>query len=319
MALPSGGGKIAELPQDALEKVKHYFISYQKDLIEIISAFEDGESFISDKWQYDSGNGGGISAVLRGSNVIEQGGVNYSNISADSLPDAATLKRPQLAGVPFQAMGVSVVMHPLNPFCPTSHANLRFFVTKPEGKDQVQWWFGGGFDLTPYYGFVEDVVLWHQHAKSACDKLGATYYEKYKKQCDSYFYLPHRNEARGVGGIFFDDLNAPDFDSCFEFVKQVGRDYLAAYAAILTKRKEHPYSDRHRHYQCYRRGRYVEFNLLYDRGTLFGLQSAGRVESILMSMPPEVSWRYNYTPELASAERVLLDEFLPPRNWLGEV
>ena len=305
--------------EQQLARVKVFFTGWQAEICAQIASLEDSQNFVPDDWQYAAGNGGGSSCVLSGGEVIEQGGVNFSHISGDCLPKAATLKRPQLQGASFQALGTSVVMHPGNPFCPTSHANLRFFVAQRSDSVAV-WWFGGGFDLTPYYGFKEDAVLWHQHALRACDKFGgAEIYKKYKKNCDDYFYLPHRAEQRGIGGLFFDDLNHKGFDECFDFVQKVAEHYLAAYMTLLIRRKDHAYNDRQRHFQCYRRGRYVEFNLLHDRGTLFGLQSGGRTESILMSLPPEVRWRYNYHPEVGTAERELYDYFLQPRDWLAEV
>lgn len=268
-----------------------------------------------DSWQYESG-GGGISRVLEGGDVIEKGGVNFSHIVGDSLPPAASARHPELAGRPFEAMGVSVVIHPRNPHVPTSHMNVRFFSTRDEGKAPV-WWFGGGFDLTPYYPVDEDIVHWHQCAFDACNNFGTDTYANYKKTCDEYFYLKHRDETRGVGGLFFDDLNEPDFETCFEFWRGVGDAYIEAYAPILQKRKNTSFGEREQNFQSYRRGRYVEFNLVFDRGTLFGLQSGGRTESILMSMPPVAHWKYQWQPEPGSAEEALVRDYLKPRDWLG--
>jgi len=253
--------------------------------------------------------------VLAGARVIEKAGVNFSHVHGRQLPQAATAKRPELIDASFQALGVSVVVHPLNPYAPTSHFNVRFIVVEKEGMAPY-WWFGGGFDLTPYYGFVEDCVHWHQMAKAACDGFKADAYAKYKKWADQYFYLKHRQEARGIGGIFYDDLNEGEFEHCFAFMQSVGNHYIRAYQAILATRKNHAYSQTERDFQLYRRGRYVEFNLLYDRGTLFGLQSGGRTESILMSLPPLVAWHYDWQPQAGSAERKLYDEFLPAKEWL---
>jgi coproporphyrinogen III oxidase len=234
------------------------------------------------------------------------------------MPASATAHRPELAGRSFEAMGVSLVIHPNNPFIPTTHANVRFFIARKEGADPV-WWFGGGFDLTPYYPFKEDVVSWHQTAKDICDPFGEDVYPKYKKWCDEYFFLPHRNETRGVGGLFFDDLNEPGFERSFEFMQAVGNGFIEAYAPIVERNKELEYGDDERQFQLYRRGRYVEFNLVYDRGTLFGLQTGGRTESILMSMPPLVRWEYAFTPEEGTAEAELYDIYLKPQDWLAAV
>ena len=293
--------------------VHDYFISLQKEIANMLTTEDFALEVIKDPWTYDNG-GGGQSWVLRGGKFIEQAGVNFSHIKGDKLPAAATSARPNLKGLHFEALGVSVVIHPKNPYVPTTHANVRLFVADKE--KQPLWWFGGGFDLTPYYGFKEDCVLWHQYAKKSCDILSETTYDHYKKWCDEYFYLKHRQEPRGVGGIFFDDLNAPDFDSCFDFVKAVGDHFYRVYQIILARRKQLAYGERERNFQRYRRGRYVEFNLVYDRGTLFGLQSNGRTESILMSLPPEVSWRYSWQPEANSPEAELYDYYLKPRDWL---
>ncbi|MDH5631487.1 MAG: oxygen-dependent coproporphyrinogen oxidase [Gammaproteobacteria bacterium] len=293
-------------------------ISYLKSLQDNICAeleAEDGKAkFTEDAWQREEG-GGGRTRVMTDGNVIEQGGVNFSHVHGTRLPPSATAKRPELAGRSFQATGVSLVIHPKNPYIPTSHANVRFFIAEKEGEDPI-WWFGGGFDLTPYYPFEEDVVEWHRTAKTACDPFGDDVYARYKKWCDEYFYLKHRDETRGVGGLFFDDLNEPDFDTAFAFMQSVGNHYIKAYRPVMNRRKNSEYGERERDFQLYRRGRYVEFNLVFDRGTLFGLQTGGRTESILMSLPPLVKWRYNWSPEPGTPEARLYDEFLKPRNWL---
>ncbi|WP_107687581.1 oxygen-dependent coproporphyrinogen oxidase [Neisseria wadsworthii] len=277
---------------------------------------EDGAArFVADRWQ--SKLGAGESRVLKNGAVFEQAGVNFSHVKGAAMPASATAHRPELAGAPFEAMGVSLVIHPKNPYVPTSHANVRFFIAYPEGKAPV-WWFGGGFDLTPFYPFEEDILHWHTVARDLCRPFGEGVYEEYKKWCDDYFYLKHRSETRGVGGLFFDDLNRWDFDACLNFIRAVGEGYIEAYAPIVAKRKNTPYGERERQFQLYRRGRYVEFNLVWDRGTLFGLQSGGRTESILMSMPPLVRFEYCYEPEAGSPE-ARLNEFLKPRNWLEEL
>ncbi len=275
-----------------------------------------GGKFLRDYWQYHKGRGGGRTFVLSDSEHLDQAGVNVSVISGDALPKAATNLRPELLGASFQAMGLSSVIHPRNPYVPTVHTNVRFMVTYPPGKSPI-WWFGGGSDLTPYYGFVEDCVHWHQTIFEACQPFGKEVYPKFKKQCDDYFYLPHRNEPRGIGGIFFDDLSEWGFERCFEFIQSVNQQVLFGYLPILDKRKHDVYAEEQRQFQLYRRGRYVEFNLLYDRGTLFGLQSGGRTESILMSLPPNVHWAYQYQPEKDSEEARLTDYFLQPKDWLA--
>lgn len=292
-------------------------IDYLKQLQDsICGSFEqiEGESFVEDAWQHANGSGGGRTRVLSGA-VIEKGGVNFSHVRGDSLPTAATNKRPELIGKKFEAMGVSLVIHPSNPFAPTSHMNVRFFIAGADTEEPV-WWFGGGFDMTPYYGFDEDAQHWHQVALSACEPFGDDRYSHCKKWCDDYFYLPHRDEQRGIGGLFFDDLNELGFDKSFEFMQSVGNHYIEAYLPILQKRKDTEYSAAQRDWQLLRRGRYVEFNLVHDRGTLFGLQSGGRTESILMSMPPLVAWQYQATPEPGSPEQALIDRYLAPRDWL---
>ena len=249
--------------------------------------------------------------------VIEKGGVNFSHVYGGKLPPSATAHRPELAGRSFQAMGVSLVIHPKNPYAPTSHANVRIFVAEKEGEVPV-WWVGGGFDLTPYYGFVEDCQEWHSTAKAICEPFGAEVYPKYKKWCDDYFYLKHRQEPRGIGGLFFDDLNEWGFDRCFDFIKAVGMGFINAYQPILARRKNTPYGERERNFQLYRRGRYVEFNLVYDRGTIFGLQTGGRTESILMSLPNLVAWHYDYQAETDSVESRFVQDFLSAREWCDD-
>ncbi|MFQ5643637.1 MAG: oxygen-dependent coproporphyrinogen oxidase [Thiogranum sp.] len=275
---------------------------------------EDGHTFREDRWQREEG-GGGRSRVLEDGAVFEKAGINFSHVHGGQLPASATAQRPELAGRSFEALGVSLVIHPRNPYVPTSHANVRFFIAQKENAAPV-WWFGGGFDLTPCYGFEEDAVHWHRTARQACDPFGADVYQRYKKWCDDYFYLKHRAEPRGIGGLFFDDLNEPDFDSSFAFMRSVGDHYIPAYAPIVEKRRQHPYTERERDFQMYRRGRYVEFNLVYDRGTLFGLQTGGRTESILMSLPPVVKWRYDWRPEPGSPEAGLYEKFLQPKDWV---
>lgn len=278
-------------------------------------AEEDGSArFHEDVWHRAEG-GGGRSRVLRDGAVFEQAGVNFSRVSGSELPAAASARRPGLRDSGFEAAGVSIVVHPENPYVPTSHFNLRFFVATPRNGDPL-WWFGGGFDLTPFYGFEEDVVHWHTTAKNACSAFGMDVYPRLKRWCDEYFFIKHRNEARGVGGLFFDDLNEWGWDRCFEFAQSLGRHYLMAYRPIVARRKHTPFTDREREFQLYRRGRYVEFNLVYDRGTLFGLQSGGRTESILMSLPPRVCWRYGWAPEPGSPEASLHQRFLIPRDWV---
>jgi len=300
-----------------IEQVKDYLLDLQSSICTALEKADGGGHFQEDQWQREEG-GGGRSRVLVNGDVIEQGGVNFSHVTGDNLPASATAHRPELAGRSFQATGVSLVIHPHNPYIPTSHANVRFFIAEKAGEDPV-WWFGGGFDLTPYYPFIEDVKHWHQTAKDACDPFANDYYDKYKKWADEYFYLKHRNETRGVGGLFFDDLNEKDFNHCFSFMKSVGDHYINAYVPIINRRKNTPFTERERDFQLYRRGRYVEFNLVYDRGTIFGLQTGGRTESILMSLPPLVKWRYNWQPEKGSPEAELYDYYLQPRNWLDEI
>ena len=297
-----------------LNAVVEYLESLQDNICENISSM-DGNDFKEDNWSREEG-GGGRSRVLREGQIFEQAGVNLSRVQGAELPKAATLQRPELAGCSFEAAGVSLVLHPRNPYVPTTHCNVRFFHAEPKQGEPI-WWFGGGFDLTPYYPFMEDAIHWHQTAKAACVGFAPDSYNQYKAWCDRYFYLPHRQETRGVGGLFFDDLNEPDFDTSFAFTRSVGDHFLPAYTPIVKLRADHPYSEHERNFQLYRRGRYVEFNLVYDRGTLFGLQSGGRTESILMSLPPQVRWEYNWTPEAGSAEADLYENYLKPRDWLN--
>jgi coproporphyrinogen III oxidase len=299
-----------------LDQVKIYLLSLQQDICDQLEQVDGEASFIKDNWEKENGAGGGLTRVLTDGAVFEQAGVNFSIVHGDNMPASATALRPELAGRSFSALGVSLVIHPHNPYAPTSHANVRFFIAEKEGKDPI-WWFGGGFDLTPYYGFDEDCILWHQMAKDACDPFGKEVYPKYKKWCDDYFYMKHRDEQRGVGGLFFDDLNEGGFDQCFAFMQSVGNSYIKAYRPIVERRKDTPFTDHERQFQLYRRGRYVEFNLVYDRGTLFGLQTGGRTESILMSLPPLVRWEYQYEPEAGSEEEKLYEYYIKPQDWLG--
>ena len=300
----------------SLEKVKEYFLGLQDRICQGLEQADGKSAFVEDAWQREQGGGGRTRVITNGA-VIEQGGVNYSYVYGDSMPASATAHRPELAGRSFHACGVSLVIHPKNPHIPTSHANVRFFIAEKEGEEPI-WWFGGGFDLTPFYPQIEDVVHWHTVAKNACDPFGESVYPEYKKWCDEYFYLKHRDETRGVGGLFFDDLNKMGFEKSFEFMQSVGDSFLDAYVPIIEKRKDTPFTEQQRDFQLYRRGRYVEFNLVWDRGTLFGLQTGGRTESILMSMPPLVRWEYNYSPEEGSLEGKLYSDFLKPRDWLAE-
>jgi coproporphyrinogen III oxidase len=297
-----------------IQAVKEFLMGLQDSICSGIEQLDGQQTFFEDDWDRPQG-GGGRTRVLTGGAVFEQAGVNFSHVYGTQLPPSATASRPELAGRGFEAMGVSLVIHPNNPYVPTSHANVRFFIAEKEGEDPI-WWFGGGYDLTPYYGFEEDCKGWHETAKKACDPFGEDIYPRFKKWCDEYFYLKHRDEPRGVGGLFFDDYSEPDFDQAFGFMQSVGNSYLEAYAPIVERRKDTPYGERERDFQLYRRGRYVEFNLVYDRGTLFGLQTGGRTESILMSLPPLVKWRYNWSPESGSDEARLYEEFLKPRDWV---
>lgn len=297
-----------------LDSVRSYLRDLQDRICRTLEQEDGVGRFIDDPWRRTEG-GGGLTRVLVEGRVFEQAGVNFSEVHGARLPPAASAQRPDLAGRGFRALGVSLVMHPRNPYVPTSHANVRFISAEAEGSDPI-WWFGGGFDLTPYYGFEEDARHWHRTAQAACAPFGAEVYPRFKRWCDEYFYLRHRAEPRGIGGLFFDDLNAWGFEQCFAFARSVGDHYLAAYLPIVERREDHPYGERERDFQLYRRGRYVEFNLVYDRGTLFGLQSGGRTESILMSLPPLVKWRYDWKPEPGSAEADLYENFLRPREWV---
>lgn len=302
--------------------VKETLLALQETLCQSLQSFES-KTFLIDKWQRpEEGRGitgSGITCLLRNGQVFESAGVNFSHVFGEHMPVSATAHRPELAGRKFEAMGISTVIHPQNPYVPTSHMNVRFFIAHKENEAPI-WWFGGGFDLTPYYPFQEDAVYWHQIARRACEKFGPEVYPKYKAWADKYFYLPHRQEARGIGGLFFDDLNTTtwgwDFEQCFAFLDSVGQHFWPAYGPILQKRYQLPFGEQERKFQCYRRGRYVEFNLIYDRGTLFGLQSGGRTESILMSLPPNVSWEYQWQPLKGSPEADLYENFLQPKEWV---
>ncbi len=297
-----------------MKSIETYFISLQEIIISELIALDPKIKQNVDRWERTEG-GGGRTWVLSEGEIFEKAGVNFSHVYGNKMPASATAHRVELADREFSAMGISLVIHPKNPYIPTTHCNVRFFSAHKEGADPV-WWFGGGFDLTPYYGFVEDCQHWHQTAKNACDPFGQDVYARYKKWCDDYFYLKHRHESRGIGGLFFDDLNEGNFEQSFAFTQSVGNHFLKAYLPIVKKRKDLPYSERELAFQHYRRGRYVEFNLLYDRGTLFGLQSGGRTESILMSLPPQVNWQYNWHPEPNTEEAKLTDFYLTPRDWL---
>jgi len=316
---PAAFLSLPPMPPD-LAAVRSYLLALQDRICAALAAEDGTAKFLEDSWSRPEG-GGGRSRVLSEGAVFEKAGVAFSHVSGASLPPSATATRPTLAGKPFHALGVSLVVHPLNPHVPTSHMNVRFFVAgetieNPESKiENSDWWFGGGFDLTPYYGFDDDCRHWHRTARAAC---GADLHPGFKQWCDDYFFLKHRQEPRGVGGIFFDDFNQGGFERSFALMQSVGDAYLPAYLPIVQRRKAVPYGDRERDFQLYRRGRYVEFNLVYDRGTLFGLQSGGRTESILMSLPPLVRWRYNWQPEPGSPEARLSDHFLKPRAWASD-
>ena len=294
-----------------LNAVSSYLLALQDSICAGLES-EDGEKFREDRWTRPEG-GGGRSRVLENGEVFEKAGVNFSHVTGSSLPPSATASRPELAGQPFHAMGVSLVIHPRNPYVPTTHLNVRFFTA-----GEKHWWFGGGFDLTPYYGDDADCAHWHRTARDACAPLGPGAYARFKRWCDEYFLLPHRGEPRGIGGVFFDDLAEPDFATCFAFVRSVGDAFLAAYRPILARRKATPFGERERQFQLYRRGRYVEFNLVYDRGTKYGLQSGRRIENVLASMPPLARWEYEYRPAPGSPEARLVEHFLVPRDWAGE-
>ena len=295
--------------------VRTYLLQLQDEICQALTE-EDGEAnFIEDVWERSEG-GGGRTRVLAEGAAIEKAGVNFSHVTGPELPAAASARRPELAGRSFAALGISLIVHPRNPYAPTSHANLRFFLAARDGVEPI-WWFGGGFDLTPYYGFEEDAVHWHRTARTACEPFGQDLYPRFKKWCDEYFFLKHRNEPRGIGGLFFDDFDEGGFEHSFGFVRSVGDHYLRAYLPLLSRRKHSPYEERERQFQLYRRGRYVEFNLVYDRGTRFGLESGGRIESILVSLPPLVRWQYDWQPEPDSEEARLYEVFLQPRDWAG--
>lgn len=296
-----------------IAKVKSYLLDLQNRVCAFLKSEDQEAIFCEDHWQHTE-QGGGITRLFSDGTMWEKAGVNFSHVAGEALPDAATRQRPDLAHSPFEALGISLVVHPRNPYVPTSHANVRFISVKK--KSEIHWWFGGGWDLTPYYGFEEDCRHWHTTAKLACEPFGKSIYPKLKKECDNYFFLKHRNEPRGIGGLFFDDWNTDGFEKSFSFMQSIGNHYLLAYSPIVIKRKNSLFGERERDFQCYRRGRYVEFNLLYDRGTLFGLQSGGRTESILMSLPPITTWKYNWKPERGSEEEKLYQLFLTPRDWI---
>ncbi len=302
--------------------VRQYLLGLQDRICAALEECDGVARFEEDDWSRESGElvplgGGGRTRVMAGGQVFEQAGVNFSDVTGDRLPEAATKARPELAGRAFEAMGVSLVIHPENPRVPTSHANIRFLcASDPEGDSKPVWWFGGGYDLTPYYPVLDDVIHWHQTARAACAPFGEDVYPRYKDWCDKYFFLKHRGETRGAGGLFFDDLNHWGFEKSFAFLRAVGDSYTDAYVPIVNRRKDDDWGERERQFQLYRRGRYVEFNLIYDRGTLFGLQSGGRTESILMSLPPLVRWQYDWKPEPGSEEANLYENYLKPRNWL---
>lgn len=313
-----------DLPDTAA--VKHYLLELQNTICASISEMDKPlatdhsadhntaqHKFIEDRWQREEG-GGGIARVLSDGFIFEKAGVNFSHVYGENLPPAATKTRPELAGRAFEALGVSLVLHPHSPHIPTTHANVRFFIASQPSAPDI-WWFGGGFDLTPYYPVRQDCTHWHKTAKAACDAIDTKLHPRFKQWCDEYFYLPHRQEARGIGGLFFDDFNEPGFAQSFALMRSVGDHFLPAYLPIVKRRRSTPYTDAEKQFQLYRRGRYVEFNLVYDRGTLFGLQSGGRTESILMSLPPQVSWRYDWQPEPGSAEARLYSDFLPAQDW----
>jgi coproporphyrinogen III oxidase len=302
------------LPPNAIELVKAYLLQLQNTVCSVLEDLDGKIKFIEDAWERPAG-GGGITRVLTNGRLFAKAGVNFSQVSGEQLPASASAHRPELAGRNFNALGVSLVIHPDNPYIPTAHANVRFFIAEKEGAEPA-WWFGGGFDLTPYYGFVEDCEHWHKTAQQACQSFGPSIYPKFKQWCDDYFYIKHRKEARGIGGLFFDDYNEISFNHSFSLMQSIGDHFLKAYCPIVSRRMSHDFGQREKSFQNYRRGRYVEFNLIYDRGTLFGLQSGGRTESILMSLPPHVVWEYNWRPEGNSEEAKLYTDFLPARDWI---
>jgi coproporphyrinogen III oxidase len=297
-----------------IDVVKAYLLNLQDHINAALLAEDQSAQLHQDNWARPEGGGGRTRAIAKGT-VIEKAGINFSHVFGQGLPPSASAHRPEIANSQFQAVGLSLIVHPLNPYVPTCHANLRFFIAEHPEKFPV-WWFGGGFDLTPYYGFDEDCIHWHSVAKKACNPFGNEIYPRYKKWADEYFFLKHRNEPRGIGGIFFDDLNEWSFSRCFAFLQSIGDHFLEAYLPIVQRRKNMAYGAKERAFQCYRRGRYVEFNLIYDRGTLFGLQSGGRTESILISLPPEVSWLYDWQPEADTAEAVLYEKYLTVKDWV---
>ena len=297
-----------------IDAVKSYLLDLQDRICQALEAADGQQKFVEDSWERPQGGGGRTRVIVDGA-IFEKGGVNFSHVFGDALPASASAHRPELAGRSFEAMGVSLVMHPKNPYVPTSHANVRFFIAEKEGEEPV-WWFGGGFDMTPYYGNDHDCRHWHMTAKAACDPFGEDIYSRFKNWCDDYFYLKHRDEPRGIGGLFFDDLNEFGFEKSFALMQSIGDAYLPAYVPIIERRNDIPYGEKQRDFQLHRRGRYVEFNLVYDRGTLFGLQSGGRTESILMSLPPEVRWGYDWKPEEGSEEAELYERYLQPQDWL---
>ena len=303
-----------EIGPSNIEHVRNYLLELQDMICNVFAKLDGNAGFHEDLWSRDEG-GGGRSRVMEGGAVFEKAGINFSHVFGAELPPSATATRPELAGRTFQAMGVSLVVHPHNPYVPTSHANVRFFIAEKPGSEPV-WWFGGGFDLTPYYGFDEDAVHWHGIARDACIPFGEDVYPRYKQWCDDYFYIRHRGEPRGIGGLFFDDLNEGGFEYCYSLMASIGDHYLPAYLPIVGRRKGTPFGEREREFQLYRRGRYVEFNLIYDRGTLFGLETGGRTESILMSLPPMVSWVYDHRPAPGSPEEALLAVLRQPRDWV---
>lgn len=295
------------------QSVRNYFLELQNKITEKLQE-QEPVSFLEDQWNRQEG-GGGESRIVENGLIFEKAGINFSDVHGKQLPATATEKRPNLENASFRAMGISLVFHPVNPFVPTCHMNLRYFSVLKDD-EVIAWWFGGGYDLTPYYGFEEDAIHWHSTAQYACKPFGENIYTNFKQACDRYFYLPHRKEPRGIGGVFFDDYNEIDFDHSFALTQSIGNSFLPAYIPILEKRKDTPFGDKHKSFQRYRRGRYVEFNLIYDRGTLFGLQSNGRTESILMSLPPQVNWTYNYQPDSNSEEALLYQNFLIEKDWL---
>ena len=302
------------LPDNAIEQIKDYLLQLQANLYETVNLLDPQVQCVKDSWTRSAG-GGGLTCAFHGGKIFAKAGINFSHVSGEKLPPSASAHRPELEGRQYSALGISLVIHPENPYVPTAHANLRFFIAEKENHPAV-WWFGGGFDLTPYYGFREDCQHWHQTALAACKPFGDDLYPRFKAWADQYFYLKHRDEARGIGGLFFDDFNEGGVDNSFAFMKSVGDHFIKAYKPIIKKRHEQAYGSREKAFQLYRRGRYVEFNLVFDRGTLFGLQSGGRTESILISLPPEVHWQYNWHPEEGSAEESLYKDFLRVQNWV---